>query len=156
MFLVSQHRNNSVRDKMIGKKRTYSDSERSTLHRQRVGHHGGRVQQKNVVWLIFIGWVISFANKWEDYFNYFRDMVEISRNWATNHSLVFWQCLGTAMAPLGVSFSLLIEDQGLIKVDLFAILDPLDSNQFTLCPLFSSVQSLSHVWLFATPWMAAR
>ena len=49
------------------------------------------------------------------------------------------------MVPLGVSFSLLIEDQGLIKVDLFAILDLLDSNQFTLCPLFSSVQSLSHV-----------
>ena len=24
------------------------------------------------------------------------------------------------------------------------------------CPQFSSVQSLSHVWLFATPWTAAR
>ena len=36
------------------------------------------------------------------------------------------------MALLVVSFSLLIEDQGLVKVDLSAILDPFDSNQFTV------------------------
>ena len=35
------------------------------------------------------------------------------------------------MAPLGVSFSLLIEDQGLV---LSAILIPFDSNRFMLCP----------------------
>ena len=33
-FLMSYHRKNPVRDKVIGKKRIYSDSERSTLHRQ--------------------------------------------------------------------------------------------------------------------------
>ena len=33
-----------------------------------------------------------------------------------------------------MSFSLLIEDKGLIKVDLSAILDPFNSNQFMLCP----------------------
>ena len=38
------------------------------------------------------------------------------------------------MAPLGVSFSLLIEAQGLIKLNLSDILDPFDSNQFMLCP----------------------
>ena len=32
-FLMSHHRKNSVRDKMIGKKWIYSDTERSTLHR---------------------------------------------------------------------------------------------------------------------------
>ena len=32
-FLLSHHRKNSVRDKVIGKKWIYSDSERSTLHR---------------------------------------------------------------------------------------------------------------------------
>ena len=32
--LMSHHRENSVRDKVIGKKWIYSDSERSTLHRQ--------------------------------------------------------------------------------------------------------------------------
>ena len=38
------------------------------------------------------------------------------------------------MVPLGVSFSLLIEDQGQSKIDLSAILDPFDSNGFMLCP----------------------
>ena len=37
------------------------------------------------------------------------------------------------MAPLGVLFSLLIEDQGLIEVNLSAILDSFDSNWFVLC-----------------------
>ena len=66
-------------------------------------------------------------NEWEDYSNYFGEGVEISRNWATAHSLVFWQCLGTVMVPLGVSFSLLIEDQGLLKVHMSVILNPFDS-----------------------------
>ena len=38
---------------------------------------------------------------------------------------------GTVMAPLGVSFHLLIEDQDHV---LSAILVPLDSNQLMLCP----------------------
>ena len=38
------------------------------------------------------------------------------------------------MAPLSVSFSLLIEDLGLAEVNLSAILDPFDPNQFMLCP----------------------
>ena len=37
----------------------------------------------------------------------------------------------SVLAPLGVSFGLLIEDQGL---DLSALLVPFNSNQFTLCP----------------------
>ena len=90
-----------------------------------------------------------------DYPSYFWEGVEISRNWATAHYLAFWQCLGTVMVPLGVSCSLLIENQGLTKVHLSAILDPFDSNRWMLCPSVSSVQSLSRVWLFATPWAAA-
>ena len=35
---------------------------------------------------------------------------------------------------LGVSFSLLTEDEGLVEVDLSAILDPFDSNWFMLYP----------------------
>ena len=31
---------------------------------------------------------------------------------------VFWQCLGTVLPPLGVSFSLQIGDQGLVEFDL--------------------------------------
>ena len=88
-FLMYHCRKNSVRDKMIGKKWIYSDSERNTLHRQSGGHCRGQVQPWNVVWLVFIGWIISYANEWEDYSNYFWEGVEISRIWATAHSLVF-------------------------------------------------------------------
>ena len=63
---------------MIGKKWTYSDIERSTLHRQSMGHRKGHMQPRNLVWLVFIGWVISYANEWEDYSNYFWEGVEIS------------------------------------------------------------------------------
>ena len=87
-FLMFHCRKNSVRDKVIGKW-IYSDTERSTLHRQSVGHCRGWMQPWNLVWLVFIGWVISYANKWEDYSNYFGEGVEISRIWATTHSLVF-------------------------------------------------------------------
>ena len=66
-FLISHCRKNSVRDKAIGKKWIYSDSEGSTLHRQSVGHCRGQGQPWNVVWLVFIGWVISYA--WELAFN---------------------------------------------------------------------------------------
>ena len=43
------------------------------------------------------------------------------------------------MVTMGVSFSLLIEDQGLAEFGLSAILDPLNSNQFMLCPWAVSV-----------------
>ena len=36
--------------------------------------------------------------------------------------------------PLGVSFSLQTENQGLVKFDLSVILDPSDFNWFMLCP----------------------
>ena len=79
-----------------------------------MGHRRGWVQRpREAAWLIFMGWVIPWANEWEEYSNYLGEEVGISRNWATAHFLVFWQCLETVMAPLGVSFSLLTEDQGL-------------------------------------------
>ena len=46
--------------------------------------------------------------------------------------------LETIMTPLGVSFSLLTEDQGLVEVDVSSILDQFNSNQFMLCPLAMS------------------
>ena len=131
-FLISHHRKDSVRDKVIGKKWIYPDSERSTLHRQSVGCHNGQVQQpRNMGWLVFIGWVIAYANEQEDYSNYFWKGAEISRIWATVHSSVFLQCLGAVMAPLRVSFHWLIENQSLV---LSAILVPFDSYRFLLCP----------------------
>ena len=101
-----------------------------------------------MVWLVFKGWAISYANKWEDHSNY----------WGTAHSLSFDKCLGTVLAPLGVSFNLQIEDQGLVEVDLSVILDPFDL--IGLCyvlGLFHSLKScalppslLSHA-LFVNP-----
>ena len=86
---MSHHKKNSVRNKVIGKKWIYSDTESSTLHRQSVGHRRGRMWPPNVLWLVFINWVISYVNEWEDYSNYFGEGVGISRIWATAHSLVF-------------------------------------------------------------------
>ena len=44
---------------------------------------------------------------------------------------------------MGVSFSLLTEDEGLVEVDLSAILDPFGSNQFMSFPMaMSFFQSL--------------
>ena len=37
-----------------------------------------------------MGWVISQANEWEDYSNYFGEGAGISRNWATAHFLTFY------------------------------------------------------------------
>ena len=38
------------------------------------------------------------------------------------------------MVPLGVPFSLLIESQGLVEVDLSAILNLFGAKQFISCP----------------------
>lgn len=43
--------------------------QRSTLHRVWAIAEGEWVQQTwNVVWLVFYGWVISYANEWEDHY----------------------------------------------------------------------------------------
>ena len=63
--------------------------------------------------------------------------------------------LGTVMAPLGVSFHLLIEDQGLVEVDLSAILDTFDSNLLMscpwLCPSFKACALLSSLLFQSGP-----
>ena len=62
------------------------------------GHGKGGVQQPNGAWLVFISWVISYVNEWEDYSNCLWEGAEISRIWATTHSLVLtvpWNCHGT-------------------------------------------------------------
>ena len=88
-FLMSHHWKNSVRDKVIGKKWIYSDTERSTFHRQSMGHRREWMWPINLAWLVFIGWVIIYANEWEDYSNYLGERADVSRIWATTHSLVF-------------------------------------------------------------------
>ena len=41
-------------------------------------------------------------------FQLFWEGVRISRNWATAHSFILMVGLGTVVAPVGVSFSLLV------------------------------------------------
>ena len=95
-----------------------------------VGHRRGQVWHE--LWqLVFMGWVTSYANEMEGYSNY------LGQGWSfpgigKDHSLVFWQCFGTVMVSLGVSFNLQVEDQGLVEVCLPSILTHL--NQFMLCP----------------------
>ena len=96
---MSHHRRNSVRDKVISKKWIYSDSERSTLHRQSMGHHRGR-KPWNVAWLVFIGWLIWYANEWEDYSNFFleggRDFQDLGHHPLLGLLTVPWNCHGTS------------------------------------------------------------
>ena len=116
---MSQHRKNSVRDKIIGKKWIYW--EKNTP--QSVGHWRRQEWPWNIAWLGFMGWVIWKINDWEDYSNYFGEGVEISRNWATTHFSVFMVDLRTVTAPVGVLFSFEVlqwvyaENQGLVEVD---------------------------------------
>ena len=54
---------------------------------------------RNMGWLVFMCWVISQANEWEDYYNYLGEGTGISKNWATTHILAFygprpWNCHG--------------------------------------------------------------
>ena len=64
--------------------------------------------------------IVSFyglGNFMEDYSNYLGEGVEISRSGTMAHFLVFWPVpvdLETVRVLLGMSFSLLIEDQGLV------------------------------------------
>ena len=100
--LTSHCRKNSVGDEVIGKKWIYV--ERNTLYGQSVGHLRRQERPRNVVWLAFMGWVISSTNEWEGYSNYFGEGVKISRNGPT----AFWFLmigLETVMMLMGVLFS---------------------------------------------------
>ena len=67
--------------------------------------------------LVCMGWVISQANKWEDYSNYLGERVGISRNWATAHFWPFIVGLGTVMMLVGVSFSMYYKER-IIRLSL--------------------------------------
>ena len=98
--------------------------------------------------------LISYANEREDH----------SNSWGITHFSVFWQCLGTVLTPLSVSFSLQIEDQGLVEFDLsswihlilFSLCYALGlCHSFKSCALpLSSCFSLSS-WAPSVPTMLA-
>ena len=80
-------------DKVIGNRWIYLE-----IHTPRRMGYLRRRETQNTEWLVFMGWVISLANKWEDYSNYLGEEAGISRNWATAHFLAFygrpWNCHG--------------------------------------------------------------
>ena len=92
---MSHGRENSVTDKVTGKKWVYLV--RNTLHRWSVA-----ISESTRVW------VISFYRGGEEYSSYVREGVGISKNWATTYYLTFYGGLGTVMTPVGVSFSILM------------------------------------------------
>ena len=56
-----------MRDTGIGKIGRSVWIQREALSKS-VGHHRGK-QPWNMVWLVFEGWVISYANEWEGHSN---------------------------------------------------------------------------------------
>ena len=64
-------------------------------------------------------------------------------------------CLGNEQNEMNILLFLKLHP----NTAFWALLLTMRATQFLRrdsCPQFSSVQSLSHVWLFATPWIAAR
>ena len=61
-----------------------------------------------MAWLVFMGWVISWANEWEDYSSSLGEGTEIPRNWATAHFWPFMVDLRTVMVLVRVPFSMLV------------------------------------------------
>ena len=104
----------------------------------------------NMGWLLFMGWVISQANEWEDYSNYFGEGAEISRNWATIHFFFIFDgwpqnCCGAMSANvLQQAYS---EAQGLLEVESSGMLVLVDSNQFLSCPMAMSFFQ-NDTWLY--------
>ena len=82
-LLMSHHRRNSVRDRVIGKKWIYL--ERNTFNRQSVGPsrkaRGTRIRSCQLLQ----GWVISQADEWKEY-----SMGGIFKNQATTHFFLKW------------------------------------------------------------------
>ena len=49
-----------------------------------------------------MGWIISWANEWEDYSNYIGEGADSSWNWGTTDFWALMVSLRTGTAPLGV------------------------------------------------------
>ena len=85
-----------------------------------MGHHRRQVCWPwNVVWLVFMSWVFHMLMSG-------RIIPTVGKPptpWSFDSALEFW-----------MSFSLQIENKGLVEIDLSVILDPFDFNQFMLCP----------------------
>ena len=121
-----------------------------------VGRCRGQTGPRNLVWFIFIGWVISYANKWDDYSNYFWEGVELSRIWAImptpwcfNSALElswhFWACHFTCWLRIKVSSCLPLWFR-LILIGLCCILGQCHSFKSCALPLSLLLQFQWNKW----------
>ena len=104
------HSKNSVRDTAIAKRCICLGSERSMLHRVwAITEESAVAMERDVVslWVIWAGWFHMLMSG---------SIIPTIREPLT--PWLFRQCFGTILAPLGVSFNLQIEDQGLVEFDL--------------------------------------
>ena len=105
-FLISHHRKNSVRDKVIGKKWIYLDTERSTLLQTEGVWTISRewMQPRNLVWLVFIDWVISSAmgGLFQLFLGRGGDFQDLGHHPLLGLLKVPWNCHGTSGCGISV------------------------------------------------------
>ena len=87
-----------------------------------------------------MGWVILYANEWEDYSNYFKEGARISRNQITTHFLAFygwpllWHGLVCHSAYANVLQWVYNKAQGLLEVQPYTILNLMHSKKVISYP----------------------
>ena len=95
---MSCHRNNSVREKVTGKKWIYLERERDTPQTE-----CGPSQKVRVTWLVFFDGVISQVSDQKDYSNYWDKWKRFP---GIGPVPTFIGGFGTVMVLMGVSFSI--------------------------------------------------
>ena len=145
---MSQHRNDSVRDKVIGQKQIYLDRNTPTGRVWAISE--GKRELRNMEQLVFTAW--------EDYSYYFGEVVGISGNWATTHFLAFYgqteDCHGTGGCIIQHD-----EAQALLEADI-----PPSWTQLVLwlllnvvpCPLLSCLTFKPSQCSFASGLLCSR
>ena len=135
---MSHHRKNSVRDKEILRSE-FNHIQREAHSRQSVGHCKERAQPWNLVWLVFIGWVTSYANQWEGCSNYSWEFSSVRFSCSVlSDSATSW----TAACQASITNS-----RSSLKLMSIELVMP--SNHLILChPLLLHLQSFLHQGLF--------
>ena len=61
-----------------------------------------------MAWLVYIGWVISYANEWEDYSNYFgeggREFLDVGHHPLLGLLTVPWNCHSTSGCVISLAY----------------------------------------------------
>ena len=70
-------------------------------------------------WLVFMGWVISQANEWEEYSNYFGEGAEIFRNWTTTRFLAFYGRHQNCHGSCGCVIQLMYYNEHIMRLKVY-------------------------------------